>query len=537
MVENGAVKIVRCAIYTRKSTTENMQGDFTSLDAQRESSESYIKSQQHQGWVLLKETYDDCGISGAHTDRPALQKLLQDIRDKKVDCVVVYKVDRLSRSLSDFVKVLQFFEEQQVTFVSITQHFNTNTSMGRLTLNILLSFAQFEREIISERTKDKMSAARKKGKWAGGLPGLGYEVDKPTKKLIINPKEAEVIRRMFQLYLEGNSYRKIALLLTAEGFRTKKYPCRKRNPGGVIFRNTNIQLILKNATYMGKIRYEDKLYDGLHDPIVTPEVFNQVQEKMKANCRIPGTSTHRKFPGLLTGLFRCTSCKCSMCHTYARGRNKNFNYRYYVCLYSIKHEWKGCPTKSVVASAIESKCLEFLTQLTKDQRLTAEDWPTLPLEKQSAILKELVKGIEYDGLKGKLWIELHGAFKKHEFDLPIDVLKKRLPNLPKMAYEHEPHIRKQLLLAHQIRGMLADGKAKDLQQIAGWLNLSKQRLEQVTNLLFLSPAVQEEIIFGDSVQLCDMTERTLRPLAAELDWAKQAASWKAILPTPYVKPS
>jgi len=151
-----------------------MQSDFTSLDAQRESSESYIKSQQHQGWVLLKETYDDGGISGAHTDRPALQKLLQDIRDKKIDCVVVYKVDRLSRSLSDFVKVLQFFEEQQVTFVSITQHFNTNTSMGRLTLNILLSFAQFEREIISERTKDKMSAARKKGKWAGGLPGLGY---------------------------------------------------------------------------------------------------------------------------------------------------------------------------------------------------------------------------------------------------------------------------------------------------------------------------------------------------------------------------
>ncbi len=537
MAENGDPKIVRCAIYTRKSTTENMQSDFTSLDAQRESATSYIKSQQHQGWVLLKETYDDGGFSGAHTDRPALQKLLQDIRDKKIDCVVVYKVDRLSRSLSDFVKVLQFFEEQHVTFVSITQHFNTNTSMGRLTLNILLSFAQFEREMISERTKDKMGAARKKGKWVGGLPGLGYEIDKPTKKLIINPKEAELVRRMFQLYLEGNSYRKIALILTAEGYRTKKYPCRKRNQGGVIFRNTNIQLILKNPTYMGKIRYEDKLYDGLHEPIVSPEIFRQVQEKMKANWREPGTTTHRKFPGLLTGLFRCTACKCSFGHTYARGRNKNFNYRYYVCLYSIKHEWKGCPTKSVIAPVIESKCREFLIQLTRDKRLTSEDWPKLPLEKQSEILKELVKGIEYDGLKGKLWVEMHNNFKKHEFDLPVDALKKIVPNIPRIAYDHEPLIRRQLLLAHQIRGMLADGKAKDLQQIAEWLNLSKQRLEQVTNLLFLSPAVQEAIIFGNSVHLCDMTERTLRPIAAELDWARQAVSWKAILPSPYVSPS
>jgi DNA invertase Pin-like site-specific DNA recombinase len=451
--------------------------------------------------------------------------------------VGVYKVDRLSRSLTDFVKVLQFFEEQHVTFVSITQHFNTNTSMGRLTLNILLSFAQFEREMISERTKDKMGAARKKGKWVGGLPGLGYEIDKPTKKLIINPKEADLIRKIFQLYLDGLSYRKIALRLNAEGYRTKRYPNRKRNQGGVTFRNTNIQLILKNPTYMGKIQYEGKLYDGLHEPIVTPETFKQVQEKMKENFRQPGTATHRKFPGLLTGLLRCSSCKCAFCHTYNRGRNKNFQYRYYVCLYSIKHEWKGCPTKSAIASVIEAKCTEFLIQLTHDKRIMDESWPTLPLEKQSAIFKEHVKVIEYDGLKGKLWIELHHSFKKHEFDLPTESLKKRLLDLPRMAYGREPLIRKQLLLAHQIKRMLADGKAQDLHQVAGWLNLSKPRLEQVTNLLYLSPKVQEDIMFGDPVSLCELTERSLRPVAAELDWAQQGAVWKAILPTPYVKPS
>jgi DNA invertase Pin-like site-specific DNA recombinase len=529
MAENGEIKPVRCAIYTRKSTTENMQSDFTSLDAQRESAESYIKSQQHQGWVLLKETYNDGGFTGANTDRPAFQKLLQDIRDKKVDCVVVYKVDRLSRSLSDFVRVLQFFEEQQVTFVSITQHFNTNTSMGRLTLNILLSFAQFEREMISERTKDKMGAARKKGKWVGGLPGLGYTVDKPTKKLIINPEEAALIRRIFQLYLEGNSLRKIAQILNAEGFRTKKYPGRKRNQGGVLFRITNIQLMLKNPTYMGKIQYEGKLYQGLHSPIVTEEVFKKVQDMLKANFRERGVSKNRKFPGLLTGLFRCACCKTSLGHTYARGRNKNFNYRYYVCLYSIQHDWKGCPTKSIIASVIESKCLDFVIQLTKDKRLTAEDWPTLPLEKQSAILKELVKGIEYDGHKGKLWIELNGALKKHEFDLPLAELKKRLPDTTGISFANEPLIRKQLLLAHQIQGMLADGRAKDLHQIAGWLNLHKSRLDQVISLLFLGPQIQEAIIQEEAGRLTAVSERAIRAISEELDWQKQLTVWHSLL--------
>jgi site-specific DNA recombinase len=529
MAENGDVKTVRCAIYTRKSTTENMQSDFTSLDAQRESAESYIKSQAHQGWVLLKETYNDGGFTGANTDRPAFQKLLQDVREKKIDCVVVYKVDRLSRSLSDFVKVLQFFEEQQVTFVSVTQHFNTNTSMGRLTLNILLSFAQFEREMISERTKDKMGAARKKGKWVGGLPGIGYDIDKPTKKLIINPEEAVIVRRMFQLYLEGNSLRKIAQILNSEGFRTKKYPNRKRNQGGVLFRITNIQLMLKNATYMGKIQYEDKLYQGLHEPIISEEIFKKVQETLKTNCHERGVSKNRKFPGLLTGLFRCACCKTSLGHTYARGRNKNFSYRYYVCLYSIKHDWKGCPTKSIIASVIESKFLDSLIKLTKDKRLTDESWATLPLEKQSAILKELVKGIEYDGNKGKLWIELNGSLKKHEFDLPLDELKKRLPDTTGISFTNEPLIRKQLLLAHQIQGMLADGRAKDLHQIAGWINLTKARLEQITSLLYLAPAIQEEIVCGDAAKLARLSEYNLRPLAQELNWAKQTASWQQIL--------
>lgn len=525
--ENKAIKTVRCAVYTRKSTTENMESDFTSLDAQRESAESYIKSQQNQGWVLMKEEYNDGGFTGANTDRPALQKLLQDIREKKVDCVVVYKVDRLSRSLSDFVKVLQFFEEQQVTFVSITQHFNTNTSMGRLTLNILLSFAQFEREMISERTKDKMGAARKKGKWVGGLPGLGYDIDKPSKKLLINPEEAALVRRIFKLYLEGNSLLTIVRILNSEGLRTKKYPGRKRNPGGVLFRSSNIQILLKNPTYMGKIRYENKLYPGLHEPIVNEETFLKVQELLKKNWKERGITKNRKFPGILTGLLRCVPCNSGMAHTYAM--KKNYKYRYYICLFAINQGREKCPTKSITASAVEEKCLNFIIQLTKDKRLTDETWPTLPVERQSEILKSLVRGIEYDGQKGKLWIESVNDFTKHEFDLPLDQLKQKLPDTGSIAFSNEPLIRKQLLLAHQIQGMLTDGRAKDLQQLAGWLNLHKSRLDQIMSLLFLCPKIQEAIIQEDGKRLSAISERTLRSISEELDWQKQLVAWHSVL--------
>ena len=241
-------KIVRCAIYTRKSTNDGLEKDFTSLDAQRESAENYIKSQKHMGWSIVSDSYDDGGFTGANTERPALQQLLNDIQKKKIDCVVVYKVDRLSRSLLDFVKLLKFFEEQQITFVSVTQHFDTNTSMGRLTLNILLSFAQFEREMISERTKDKMRAARMKGKWVGGRPPLGYSTDKEKCKLVINPKEAELIRLIFNLYIEKKSVLQTARALNELGHTTKSYPFGGQAGGGVKFKNSNISEKLNTKT-------------------------------------------------------------------------------------------------------------------------------------------------------------------------------------------------------------------------------------------------------------------------------------------------
>lgn len=229
---------IRCAIYTRKSTSEGLSEDFTSLDAQRESGESYIQSQKSQGWIAMPDQYNDGGFTGANMDRPAMQQLLEDIKQGKVNCVVVYKVDRLSRSLLDFVKLLQFFEDHKVAFVSVTQHFNTNTSMGRLTLNILLSFAQFEREIISERTRDKIGAAKKKGKWVGGRPALGYDLDKGNHRIVVNPKEAELIRLTFDLYIREKSLLTVAQILNERGFRTKAHLRKGKPSGAVKFKNT-----------------------------------------------------------------------------------------------------------------------------------------------------------------------------------------------------------------------------------------------------------------------------------------------------------
>src|SRR5262249_10736839 len=236
----AAAKTVRCAIYTRKSTEEGLDQEFNSLDAQREAAEAYIASQQHQGWLTLPERYDDGGFSGGTLDRPALKRLLEDITAAKVDCVLAYKVDRLSRSLLDFARIMEIFDQHQVAFVSITQQFHTATSMGRLVLNMLLSFAQFERELIAERTRDKIAAARRKRKWIGGMPLLAYDIDPKGSKLGINDAEAARVQAIFALYLEYQALLPVVRELHRRGWRTKRWRTRKRHfRGGRAFtRNT-----------------------------------------------------------------------------------------------------------------------------------------------------------------------------------------------------------------------------------------------------------------------------------------------------------
>jgi len=297
---------VRCAVYTRKSTSEGLDSDFNTLDAQREACEAYIQSQRSEGWLCVDQKYDDGGFSGGNMDRPAMARLLAEIEAGQVDCVVVYKVDRLSRSLLDFARLMDVFDKHNVSFVSVTQQFNTATSMGRLMLNVLLSFAQFEREIISERTSDKMCAARRKGKWLGGPPILGYDVDREKHKLVVNREEAEMVRELFDLYIRHQSLLQVAQEANRRRWTTKAYVTAKGiHKGAGRFDKAKLQRILTNVTYTGKIQHKGKIYPAEHKAIITKKTFDQVQEIIAGNCNGSSGTARNKHGALLKGLLYC----------------------------------------------------------------------------------------------------------------------------------------------------------------------------------------------------------------------------------------
>jgi len=363
---------IRCAIYTRKSTDEGLEQEFNSLDAQREAGENYIASQRSEGWVCLPDRYDDGGYTGGNMDRPALKRLLADIEAGRVDCVVVYKVDRLSRSLLDFARIMETFEKHRVSFVSVTQQFNTTTSMGRLMLNVLLSFAQFEREIISERTRDKIAAARRKGKWSGGMPILGYDVAPGGGKLLVNEDEAARVRAIFELYLEHQSLIETVKALDARGWTTKRWTTKKGHErGGRPFNKNSLFHLLTNVLYLGKITYKDEVFEGEHAAIVDEEVFRRVQRLLKRNGRTGGKHVRNKYGALLKGLLYCRPCGCAMMHTYTAKKNGR-RYRYYVCLNAQRRGWHTCPSKSIPAPEIEKFVLDQVRCIGKDSDLLAE---------------------------------------------------------------------------------------------------------------------------------------------------------------------
>ncbi len=366
-------KIVRCAVYTRKSTEEGLQQDFNSLDAQRESAEAYITSQKTEGWVCLPDRYDDGGYTGGNMERPALQRLLIDIEAGKVDCVAVYKVDRMSRSLLDFARMMETFEKHQVSFVSVTQHFNTATPMGRLILNILLSFAQFEREIISERTRDKIAAARRKGKWAGGKPLLGYDLLAAPggSRLIVNEEEAARVRTIFELYLQHERLIPVVGELDRRGWRTKQWLTRKGETcGGRPFDKNALFKLLTNPGYLGKVKHHNDLYDGEHDAIVDEAIWNRVQAILSRNGRSGAGLVKNKYGALLKGLLRCVPCDSAMIHSISSKGPKR--YRYYVCGKAMKRGWHTCPSKSVPVGELDRFVVEQIRRVGRDPTLVAE---------------------------------------------------------------------------------------------------------------------------------------------------------------------
>ena len=320
------IKKKRCAIYCRKSVEDGLEQEFNSLDAQREACESYIASQKSNGWVCLPEHYDDGGFSGGNVNRPALQKLLSDCEAGLVDIITVYRIDRLSRSLSDFADLSKKFDEWGVQFVSVTQEINTATSSGRMMLNILMTFSQYEREVISERTRDKLRASRRKGLYTGGIVVLGYRAE--DKKLVIVPEEARLVRRIFQRYIEIQSPKVIAAELNAEGFTTKS---------GKPWNTAAIYRILNNHTYFGEVNYKNKeIHEGAHDAIINEETWLRTREILKANDPIkdPSRRTRRDIP--LRGIIRCGHCGCPMMPSY--GKKKGVLY-HITSAKSMKSRW------------------------------------------------------------------------------------------------------------------------------------------------------------------------------------------------------
>ena len=399
---------VRCAIYSRKSSDEGLEQSFNSLDAQREACAAYIDSQRHEGWLALDDRYDDGGCSGGTLDRPALQRLIHDIEAGKVDTVVCYKIDRLSRSLTDFAKLVEVFERNSVTFVSVTQSFCTTTSMGRLTLNILLSFAQFERELAGERIRDKFAASRRKGMWMGGSPPLGYDVR--DRKLVVNPAEVELVRLIFRRFLDLGSALLLIRELNAQGHRTKSWTTQAGTfREGRPFDKGTLYKILRNHTYIGEAVHKGKSYPGEHEPIVDRATWDRVHEVLSSNAKRRGNEARARTPAPLRGLMRCTHCSSAMTPTHTRRRGRL--YRYYVCLGASRRGHDTCPVRSVAAAEVEGLVLGQVRRLLAAPEVVARTITALHRENRAAEDAQPGEGEVIEALAAlePVWEELYPA--------------------------------------------------------------------------------------------------------------------------------
>ncbi|MBF0182106.1 MAG: recombinase family protein [Magnetococcales bacterium] len=353
---------VKCAVYTRKSTEEGLEMEFNTLDAQRESCEAYIVSQKAEGWFLVADRYDDGGFSGGNLERPALKRLLADIEAGRINVVVVYKIDRLTRSLLDFAKLVEAFDKKQVTFASVTQSFNTTTSMGRLTLNVLLSFAQFEREVSAERIRDKFAASKKKGMWMGGHPPLGYIVQ--SRKLVIQADEAEVVRGIFQRFVETGS---TTLLVKELGGRGVVGKYGRPLDKGAIYR------LLDNRLYIGEVAYHGEVYAGEHEGIIDRPLWEQAHAILASNNRQHGGPERVQTPAPLKGIIRCRHCGRAMKPTFTRKDGRM--YRYYTCQAAEKGgSHAPCPLRNVAAGEIEAVVIRHVRTMLRAPEMVVKTW-------------------------------------------------------------------------------------------------------------------------------------------------------------------
>ena len=398
-----ATRKLRCAVYTRKSSEEGLEQEFNSLDAQREACEAYIASQRSEGWALVRDHYDDGGISGGTLERPALQRLLSDIEDGLVDVVVVYKIDRLSRSLMDFSKLVEVFDRNNVTFVSVTQSFNTTTSMGRLTLNILLSFAQFEREVTAERIRDKVKASRMKGIFMGGNPPYGY---KPKdRKLMIDEEEAKNVRWIFSRFLEIGSATELAREATRRGIRT---------PRGNAMSKNFLYRILNNRVYIGEAVHKGTGYAGEHQRLIDQRTWDRVHAILQESPRLRANNTRTETPALLKGLlYGEDGAAFSPTHT----RKGDRLYRYYVSQTVLKHGAGKCPVARVPAAEIEAAVIDQIRGMLRAPEVVVASWRAAQPECEGLQEDEVREAL---AALDPLWAELFPAEQARIIQLLIE---------------------------------------------------------------------------------------------------------------------
>ncbi len=366
-------KLIRCAIYTRKSHEDGLEQEFNSLDAQREAAEAYVESQRLQGWRALPDRYDDGGFSGGTMERPGLQRLLADVDAGKVDVIVVYKIDRLSRSLLDFMKMIERFNQTGVSFVSVTQHFNTTDPTGRMFLGILITFAQYEREVIAERIRDKVAAAKRRGKYCGGPAILGYNVDREKKKLLVNPEEAPLVQHIFRRFTQLASAKSLAAELNEQGYRTKSWTTKKgKHRPGSPWNTGHIYRLLGNRIYMGEVVHKGKGYPGEHEAIVSKGLWEKVQAVLSENTRAKQTKAKTKLISPLQGVVRCGQCDGAMGLTYTQKGPRR--YTYYHCAKDAKRAVSRCRLKRVAAGDIEKAVLEQLSAVFRTPTLVSRTY-------------------------------------------------------------------------------------------------------------------------------------------------------------------
>ena len=562
-----ADQTVRCAIYTRKSSEEGLQQSFNSLDAQREACEAFIDSQKHEGWTALPTHYDDGGVSGGTMGRPSLQKLLADIAIGKVDVVVVYKVDRLTRSLADFAKIVEAFDAKGVSFVSVTQQFNTTTSMGRLTLNVLLSFAQFEREVAGERIRDKIAASKKKGMWMGGAEPLGYDVK--DKALAVNAIEAKTIRHIFTLYAELGSVRALKDELDRDGYVSKvRVNKHGRITGGKPFSRGALYLLLQNHLYLGLVPHKGETHEGKHEAIIDEELWQKVQERVAENRVKRELRLDAKSPSLLAGLvFDETGDRLTPTHSNKRGTR----YRYYVSGTLVRGSspepaWR-LPAGDL-EKLIERRVAEFLvdeeavyeivreneTDGSEQRRLIAGaaelavSLPGLGSKERRKILRSLISRVVIGGEGVDLYLHRDAVAsvidqyyiigKIKPADGETRVIKLRIPaKLRRVGKgkafvingrvandrKPDPALRRLIGQAHFYLELMLAGDGRAMGEIADEVGVGRSYFSRVVRLGFLSPEIVKAILTGD--QPFDLTAKQLS-LGVDLptDWHAQKIS-------------